>query len=84
MLDLTISTSFTFSNNLWYHLDQSNWTGPNLPKQRQMAFDNKTLICLVSTIKTIICKPIHQLLQNYYPGIILDYEGKNIKNPIGI
>lgn len=27
----TAPETFTFSNNLWYHVDNANWPGPNLP-----------------------------------------------------
>lgn len=79
----TSPASFTFSNNLWYHLDRSNWTGPNLPKQETNGIrqQNPLFVDLnnknyhLQTNSPAIAKGIN------YPGVLFDYENKNFKNP---
>jgi len=82
----TSPASFTFSNNLWYHLDRSNWTGPNLPKQETNGIrqQNPLFVDLnnknyhLQTNSPAIAKGIN------FPGVLFDYEGKNLKNPPSI
>ncbi|MEI2696554.1 MAG: right-handed parallel beta-helix repeat-containing protein [Saprospiraceae bacterium] len=82
----TSPASFTFSNNLWYHLDRSNWTGPNLPKQETNGIrqQNPLFVDLnnknyhLQTNSPAIAKGIS------YPGVLFDYEGKYFKNPPAI
>lgn len=82
----TSPTSFTFSNNLWYHLDRSNWTGPNLPKQETNGIRQQNPLFVDLNNKNYHLQTNSPAIAkgNYYQGIILDYEGKTFKNPPSI
>lgn len=74
--------TFIYSNNLWYKEGQSNWSGPVLP-----VTDPNILIGnpgINSSTFSIMNSSIAYQKGKSAPGIVIDYNGKNYRNPPSI
>ncbi|MBK6545070.1 MAG: T9SS type A sorting domain-containing protein [Saprospiraceae bacterium] len=82
----TLPATFKFSNNLWYHLQNTSWRGPQLPTPETNAIIQK------NPLFTDFANKNYNLTANSpaigkgkpYNGILFDYADKQFKNPPSI
>lgn len=78
----TVASSFKFSNNLWYHLQNANWNGPQLPSMESNAIIQNPMFVDFNNKNYALSNGSSAIGSGrYYPGYLYDYQNQLFANP---